>query len=268
LVLTKWSFMLLLRVGEHVALRVFRRDVMNKNRRRFWIVFTALLVLYMLGSLLVGPAHCQEVTVTSVVKGAYLGPDGAVWYRHPLLQSDILVAWDNGVYADLWVSTSGNTRKDWDKETDVTLGYGRKFRRVNYSVEGVYFAVMDGDILHGKLELSVETPKVSPFVRVMGFVPTRKGGPKEGVLLVGGLRTSFSPSKLVEVSLEGSVRHDSGAFGYDPGWHSQGKVGVGVTLTSKTQLLLGVELAHRMSKVTDGRKGEVVWEIGLSHRFK
>ena len=236
---------------------------MNQSLRSI-IATIALLLSFFAASV----ASAQEVTVTSMVKGAYLGPDGAVWYRHPLLQSDIFVAWDNGVYADLWTSTGFNTRKDWDKETDITLGYGGKFRQLNYSVEGVYFAVMDGDILHGKLELSVETPKVSPFVRVMGYVPTRKGGPKEGVLLVGGFKTGFAPSDKVEISLEGSGRHDSGAFGYDEAWLVQGKVGVGVALTPKTQLLLGVELARPLTVVTDGRKGEVVWEIGLSHRFR
>ena len=168
-----------------------------------------LCVLVLLG-LSATVVSAQEVTVTSKVTPVYLGVDGARFYDGPVSQTDVLVSW-NGVYADLWTSTAANTRKGYDKEIDVTLGYGFTARGVNYGVETLYFVSKGIDVLNLNLEVSLSGEELSPFLRAEFYAPRKSGGPAKGTLLSGGVRSKLVVASC-PLSLEASVKQDSGAF--------------------------------------------------------
>jgi hypothetical protein len=216
-------------------------------------------------------AVAQEVALTSKYAPVYMGVDGARFYNHPVIQTDLFVGWKNGFYGDFWVSTAadGNTRREYDKEIDITLGYGFSARGLSYAVDAAYFVVQGIDVLNLNTEVSLAKEKLSPFVRAEFYAPRKSGGPAKGTIFSGGLRSKLAVAKNVTMSLEACVKQDSGAFGYDKATLLQGEVGFDVALTSKTTLLLGVRLSDPITKVSqgDGRKKEAIWSIGLTRSF-
>ena len=231
-------------------------------RNRNMIALTLALVLLFAAS-----TAAQEVVFTSVVKSKYLGPDGAIWYDRPLLQSDIAVTLKNGIFFDVWGSTSDNKKSGWDKEIDLTFGYSKSIKKFEYSIEGSYYFVQGIDIFTGSIDVSIDFP-VSPFIHFSGYWPAKRGGPKEGALLIGGLRARLDFGKGSGLALEASGRNDNGAFGYDPAWIAMGRADLDIALSKKFKILLGVEYARPLTVVGDGRKEEIVWKAGFSIRLK
>jgi len=222
----------------------------------------------LLASLMANVANAQETaTLTSKYTPVYFyDSNGARFYNGPVVQSDLFVTWKSGVYADIWTSTAGNTRLDFDKEIDVTIGYAGKVGRLNYKTELLYFVVKDGDVLDLNTEVSLGFV-VSPFIRVELYKPVENTGPKQGTILNAGLRSSFKIAPRTTLSLEVTAHRDSGAFGYDRADILSGYIGLAVAVTDRTSLLVGVTPSHPLSVVRDGRKDEAVWEVGFSRRF-
>ncbi len=233
------------------------------------VLFVALLGTIAVLVFATGSVFAQSVTVTSKVKAIYLGAQGAEFYPDaPVLQSDVFVSWKNGMYFDLWTSTAANTTLRFDKEVDFTLGRRVVVGRMKYSADMNYYAIQAVDVLNPNVEVSLNATKLSPFARLEVYAPRKRGGPKKGVMEILGLRSATKVAPRLGLQVEAKVRHDSGAFGFDEAWLGQGYVGA-VIYVGKSTVVGGVRMSDPMTSVSakDGRKGEAVWEIGISRGF-
>jgi hypothetical protein len=225
--------------------------------------------LLLVVSLVSVPALAQEVVHTTALRPVYMGQQGSIFADQHVMQSDVRVGWKNGVYADLWLSSGFNTRKDFDKEIDLTLGYAKSKKHFSYSVDGSYFVVKDIDVAN----LNAQIAAKGFFLKAEGYVPRGKGGPGKGFIWSTGMVADDLPLldryKRVRVSIGQWVKHDSGTFGMNPGWLYQGKLGVKLLATKKTAIGIGAKWSAPLSTdFSDGRKREFVWEFGLSRILK
>ncbi len=230
--------------------------------RKLLIVLTIVVGALMLFSIV---AEAQEVSVTSKAKGMYLGADGARFFDEgPVLHSDLSLSWKSGVFAGIWTSTGANTRRGFDKEIDGILGYESSLGKVSYTVDVEYFAVQGVDVANANLELGVGPA----FIRIEAYTPMQKNGPRKGLVTSAGLRYDLGLSKHLVLNLEGLTKYDSGAFGYDSGWLAQGFSGLSLSVNEKTSVVGGIRWSTPLTHMTDGRKSEAVWEVGLSRTLR
>lgn len=223
------------------------------------------LVLVFL-SLIIGAASAsaQEVTVNSGFHSMYLGQQGGIFYGKPVSQSDVSIAWDH-VFIDVWTSTGFNSRKSWDKETDVTVGYTNQLGKLAYNADFAYFAVQGIDVAN----LNVELGLGPAFVRAEHYQPTQAGGPGKGTILSSGLKlegTLLNRFKRVGLSMSQLVKHDSGAFGYREAWLYQGEYGVSIGVCPSTSINAGMRFSVPFKRY-DERKQEIAWQLGISRSF-
>lgn len=232
----------------------------NWKRIAFVTVMGTFAILILTTSIVFG----QEVTLTSKVKGDYLGGDGATFYKGPVLQSDVYVNWKNGVFADVWTSTSNNTQIEFDKEVDLAVGRGGNVGPMKYLVDVEYYVIKGIDVLNANIEVG----RGGSFARLEAYSPRASGGPRKGLITAVGHRAELpiGHSRVSAVG-QGWLKGDSGCFGFDKALLAQGYVGLKVGLWHGASLVGGARLSTPISKVGDGRKKEAVWETGLSHSF-
>src|SRR3990167_7516057 len=82
----------------------------------------------------------EEISVSSITRSAYLY-HGAIYYDKPVQQSELVVAWRNGLFASVWTSIGYNTTVGTDEEADFILGYSKSVGKFNFSTDAAYFAV-------------------------------------------------------------------------------------------------------------------------------
>ncbi len=220
-------------------------------------------------SLISVPAAAQEVVHTTALRPVYMGQQGSIFANQHVMQSDVWVGWKNGIYTDLWVSTGFNTKKDFDKEIDLTFGYTKSKKLFNYAVDGSYFVVKDIDVLN----LNAQIASKGFFLRTEGYAPRGKSGPGKGFIWSTGMTAENLPLldrfERVRISIGHWVKHDSGTFGMDPGWLYQGRLGVKFLATKKTAIGIGTKWSTPLgTDFNDGRKREFVWEFGFSRTLK
>lgn len=234
---------------------------------------TALLVTFFVLFLLSGIVRAQDITVTTKTKAIYLGGNGAVFYDGPVQQTDVFLGWKNGVYADVWTSTSFNTKKNFGKELDLTLGKADEFGKFNYSININYFAIVVTDVVNVNAELGRgfqlnRQTNVSTFVRGEYYFPVHGNEPRRGAMGVIGIKGGTDLPARLGLAMNAQLKKDSGAFGFNSALLGQGRADLSFKVSGKFSILGSVNFSSPLSHVTDGRKTETVWEFGISYRLK
>lgn len=64
-------------------------------------------------------------TVTTKFFDTYRGANGGIFYDGPVVQSDLFISFQNGIYADLWASRGNKAgwMDDFDSEVDYNAGW-------------------------------------------------------------------------------------------------------------------------------------------------
>lgn len=177
------------------------------------------------------PTLAQDVTINTKLRNKYGGGNGADFYTGRVLQSDVLLKWKNGIYTDLWISTGFNTKWDFDKEFDWTLGKNWKFGEINYNVEVNYITAVVTDVMNINTELShTFQPRdkldVEPFVRAEWYFPVKEGGPRRGLMGVVGVRASAVVAPRLTIVAMDRFKKDTGCFGFNSTVLNQAELGV------------------------------------------
>ena len=206
----------------------------------------------------------EEITVSSITRTGYLY-QGAMYYNRPVQQSDVVVAWRNGLFVSIWTSTGFNTTVGADKEIDFILGYSKSVGKFNFSTDAAYFALPGIDIANLNGEVGVGPI----FWKLQAYAPVKSGGPVKSLVASTGARHSFALGKRFGLDLEGLAKYDTGAFGYEELWLAQGKGSLSFSLSEKLSLIGEVEWSKPLTNTnTDGRKREVVAGAGISYSFR
>jgi hypothetical protein len=70
-------------------------------------------------------ASAQTYSFTTKFFDTYRGANGGLFYDGPVIQSDLFISFQNGLYGDLWVSRGGKARwmDEFDSEVDYNAGW-------------------------------------------------------------------------------------------------------------------------------------------------
>ena len=234
---------------------------------------TALFVMSFVLIVLSNTIQAQDVTVTTKTKANYLGGDGAVFYDGPVQQTDAFLSWKNGIYADIWTSTSFNAKKNFGKEVDFTLGKSGKLGEFGYSADINYFAIIITDVANTNAELSRSfqlnhRTNLTPFIRGEYYFPVQKGGPRRGVMGVVGAKSNINLAPRLVLTIKAQLKKDSGAFGFNSALLGQGRADLTLVVSGRFSILGSANFSTPLSHVTDSRKTQATWEFGVSYRLK
>lgn len=164
-------------------------------------------------------------TLTTQVFDKYLGADGGVFYDGPVIQPDIFVSFQNGVYADLWASRGNKAGwgDDFDSEVDFNLGWADN----NFDVGVLYILSPPSvsDVL--ELYLGITTKEfgggAKAYLKVEHYLPMKGIDPARGTITRLGLEGGKELGRFnVDWKLGGL--YDTGAFGYSDGILAEGDV--------------------------------------------
>lgn len=227
------------------------------------------------------PASGAEFLFSTKIQSQYIAGNGAVFHDKPVLQSDIFIVLQNGIYADIWHSTSlkfDNPNLGSDDEIDYSLGYSRAFGKMSIDVGALYMNFIDleqskGDAVLPYLELSRISQKkfsILPYVRFQPAFPVSGDSPKQGYYFGAGFNIINRRRAGSEIRHKISVIHDSGAFGYERNTLAEYKFELTQQMGKRMKLVLPsvsayVPLSHPSEY--DGRKTSVSVGTGLSISF-
>ncbi len=245
-----------------------------KYRRALIIIIAALL--------LASPASGADFLLSSRIQSQYIAGNGAVFHDKPVLQSDLLISWKSGIYADLWHSSSlefDNWNKGSDDELDYIVGWSKSFGSLTVDTGALYMNFVDlnesrGDGIFPYLEIS-RTPQpkksISPYLKVQPAFPVKGGLPKKGCYFAAGLNMTQQQKKSgPETRQKISVIYDTGAFGYEENTIGEYKFEMSYSFGKRTKIHLPSVSAYiPLSKPSDldGRKTSVSVGTGLSVSF-
>ncbi|GEM_PF-4549160 len=241
-----------------------------------WKVLAGLTLLLKL------PASGADFLINSRLQSQYIAGNGAVFHDKPVIQSDLLVSFQNGAYADIWHSSSlkfDNPNLGPDDEIDLMLGWTKSFRLVTLDVGALYMNFADlktsrGDGILPYLEIS-KTPQgkksISPYVRFQPAFPVSGEYPQKGYYAAAGLYVSQQTKKSgPEMKHKLSVIYDSGTFGYEKNTIGEYRFELAYQIGKLMKLILPsvsayIPLSHPSEY--DGRKTSVSVGTGLNVSF-
>ncbi|TSC79054.1 MAG: hypothetical protein G01um101429_561 [Parcubacteria group bacterium Gr01-1014_29] len=163
-----------------------------------WQSFVVLVVLF------VSTTHVEakewRYTLTTGVFSKYLVKPGFTAHNKPILVNDITISYGDNWYFGIWNSTGifdGEVGKDFGDETDVYVGWRKKWEQIALDLRFSYFALTEIDefnndlwIFDGRIDF-IKTPVVTPYVAIRYFGDTGKWSPKPGWFIWPGVYKTF-----------------------------------------------------------------------------
>ncbi len=211
------------------------------------------------------------------------GPNGAVSYDKPVLQSSITATWSNCLFVSIWSSKalgSGSARGNGGNEVDWTIGCAKTFDNgVGVMVSFNYYDLSAptlfssrGDLVQAVFEVSYTwkagVHTIVPYLRaepswVVGGIA------RDGIYYHVGVRHAWVLNSYLSLVDSFRLVYDpSGIYGLDPGWNARIDASLSWKLTDKLSLHAPMTRAFfPLSSFRDGRKNEFVLGIGMSGSF-
>lgn len=208
----------------------------------------------------------------------YVGLDGGVFFLAPVQQSTATVTLPCGMYAGLFNSEPlgrMGLRPNYGQEIDGTFGWTGKSSGFSFDVNATYTDVFPlirlprGDVIQGGERVTRRIPlgkrnAVSPYLWFRQAAPVRGSTPVGGNFIHGGVTTSHAFSDRVSVSVTTEALHDSGAFGYRPGFIARVVEGLNWKRNGGvTWQFPQVTFTDPLSHTADGRRPTLVFGVGL-----
>lgn len=245
-------------------------------------ILFAVLLLSVLAS--VSWAEGISTILSSHWVGKYVGGSGTVFHDGPAVQSELTVAFSNGVYVDVWHSAGtddSDLSSNYADELDYTLGYAGEGKGIGFDLGVSYFDIFEvakfgaGDVVNAYAEVSKgfelsEAQTISAKVKAQTYFLLLEGGgnpENDGAdfALVGEHAWKVSESvaltqSVVAVFDDGANGGDSGIIGTyiaNASWNVSGPFSVDVSLNAYTPL----------THVEDGRTTEIVPSVGVNFEF-
>ncbi len=222
-------------------------------------------------------ADSWSYTVVSRVLSQYLGLNGAVFHKKPVLQTSFTASHANGLYLDLWTSVGLADKRygnNFGDEIDLTAGWaGSKFD-IDWDVGLSYIIAgnmghSDDDFwwqyIEGKKTFELgESQTLSPFGRVEWFANTELQPIKP--YLEAGAYHSWQISESVSLQSRGSMLWDSGVFGFRSGFVARYKGSLDWKICENVTLEAPyVKLSHPF--MDDDREDEIAAGVGFRIGF-
>lgn len=204
----------------------------------------------------------------------YLGADGGVFHPAPVQQSLVTVSAPSGVYTGVWNSLplgGLNLNPNYGYEVDLFGGWGGKVHGFNLNQDVNYTAVVPlsketGDVWLFTTDLGRSFKfghgmTVTPQFRYRLAVPAVGESPPGGRFFRESLAWGWQHGRL-SLSARAGLLHDSGAFGFNPGWLTDNALSVSVGIGKSARLELPIRITRPLSPLGDGRSLQV--QTGLT----
>jgi hypothetical protein len=244
-------------------------------------VFCYLFVAIALTTGSVNSAHATNawpsVTFSSYWANQYLAfGGGAVLYDKPVVQSDLYVSFDNGLYLDLWSSTSLDTK--WNNnlgdEVDYGIGWEKTIRKYTVRIGFIYFdepnvfTLGAGDIAYTHAKVSRPVYGITLCAGFENYITMPDSGFQGGNIFSVGLSKSVSLRKdKLSLGASAALAYDDGGFGLDNGLLGRGNISATWKLTKKLSFIAPSVSWYAPLTIDDSRKFDTVVSAGFSYKF-
>ncbi|MFC1645144.1 hypothetical protein ACFL08_03900 [Patescibacteria group bacterium] len=219
-------------------------------------------------------AFAMETDVSSHLVSQYVAQNGSVFTNHAGEKTALAVAFENGVYAEVWNFTNfqeGNAAREFD----YTVGFASSVSNLDMDIGVSYLDVADflssrGDSLLLYVTFSkefniYETQIVTPSITFEGYVPVEDDGSENrGSDVVVSVEHSFNLGGFSLYHAPGFVI-DDGQFGCDAGVVGLWEVGITEKMTEKLSLDASWSNSVPLFGLDDGRKTESVLSVGFAY---
>ncbi len=224
-----------------------------------------------------------STTLTSKFRSQYVFSNGFVVHDEPVIQTDLFVTFEHGVFADLWTSVPTNLSEIGDNfgtEAMLTLGWKGRVGDYNLSFaveyedlhntlsfEGTDFQIFVGDV--SRDFKATDDFTITPFLHLETNF-TFDGVVQGDTLPRLGTRLSWHINDIVSVSSQIMAVYDPGILGGDAGWIGNAEAAFNWKI--KDNLFLEAPYTRLIQPITafsdaDGRNTEIVFGFGLSYTF-
>ena len=216
---------------------------------------------------------------STVTMSNYVGLDGGLFFPGVNQWTTVTAKFPCGVYVSFFDAepvTHRSLRPSFGFEMDGIIGWSGE--RAGYSIDlnATYLnafplrQIPRGDVIQlsekigRKLSLG-EKSDVTPYVWMRQAFPVRGPTPVGGWFIHGGATFSRKFGESVSSSMSTEVVHDSGAFGFNPGYI--GRIVSNLTWKKGKHVSVQfpiVNVSAPLSHTGDGRKSQVSFGIGFS----
>lgn len=219
-----------------------------------------------------------SVSVQSVVSDKYVGTDGSELYGAGVIQSDVFMTFENGIYLDIWNSTPfSGLNENCGSEQDLGFGWTGPVPVSDFSL-----AVMDvgvtyydeprlqdfgaGDILNGHVKLSVTTNGITVFESYEKNVALKGSGFEGFDLFSLGVSRLMGHTSGVVVNGTAALGYSFGGTDLNDGLMFRLAYDVSYPLTKKLKLVAPLKVWLPLTTY-DLRENEFVAGVGLGYTF-
>ncbi|MDQ5950652.1 MAG: hypothetical protein QG585_594 [Patescibacteria group bacterium] len=244
----------------------------------------ALLAELVLSAFFSYTASAQDFTVKAqtIVRSQYVGfDDGLGLYPDPVVQGNVSLTHESGVFIDLWYSSGFNSRwaTDWDDELDYTVGWSEKVWSLDLTTSLSYFdnfsvgQVPYNDVI--KWGVLLDFPKkepfcwlsVTPFMSYSLYVIPDGNTPFEGGNVFAlGAKTEVVLTEKTRLTSSTSIGFDDGCFGVKEGFILKHSSSLNRTLSPKLTWHI-LEATGYFPLGNRDMPSQMVWGSGFSWTF-
>jgi hypothetical protein len=209
----------------------------------------------------------------------YVGLDGGLFFPGVDQWTTITAKLPHGIYLSFFDAepiTQRGLRPNYGWEMDGIIGWSGEHAGYSFDFNGTYLnafplrQIPRGDVVQfsekvGRKFAVGKRSDITPYVWLRQAIPVRGPTPVGGWFIHGGGTISQKFGNNIVGSVSTEVVHDSGAFGFDPGY-----IGRAVSnLTWKRGKHISVQLPivivnAPLSHTGDGRKPQISFGIGFS----
>ncbi|MEN9405194.1 MAG: hypothetical protein RLY47_153 [Candidatus Parcubacteria bacterium] len=185
-----------------------------------------IVALALMFGLTVNSASAQTYSFTTKLIDTYRGANGGLFYDGPVIQSDLFISFQNGLYGDLWVSRGGKAgwMDEFDSEVDYNAGWANNILDLGVMyIDVSTLAASDVFQLYTKLSTREFQGGLRGRFVVEHYLAMSGNDPARGTIT----RLHVMQSRVLgRGSLDWKLGafYDTGAFGFAEGTVGEGEV--------------------------------------------
>jgi hypothetical protein len=244
-----------------------------------------LMVFFLLCLFGLSPILAQnfQLEIQSLVRSKYVGPNGATYYKDPVIQSYVNLQHKSGIFAEVWISKGieNSWSKNYGDEIDYTLGWNgmisifKLFASVSYFDNFKIFDGPSNDVIRGtgRIDFSKQITgwyKITPYLSCLSYWIPGKGKDNplyggRGTLYSVGVDNEIALSKMFTATYQLQLTRDDGLLGEKPGYLFRFLPTLSCTLSKHFDLYVETMVycpsAKRVMTKKETFGGGVVWRF-------
>jgi len=222
---------------------------------------------------------------SSMAYSRYLGAGTSdILYKRPVLQTDLFANFQNGLWLNVWHSTSldnSDLSSDMGDELDIGFGFTNELPGgLSFDIGVHYFDCIDllhmtkGDVIYPHAEIGRvidinEQHSIKPFLHLSGLLSAYADEFGHTVYYRGGIGHEWKMTKSININQKAQLFYDKGGFcDYGSGLLAEYFLNSSYRLSGSVTIdFLSIKAAMPLSSLSDDREFEVVFGAGITITF-